>query len=149
VLGFQFVLPKDIPSSIFYKSGRNKSKVKYCIAAKLKGSHDKIKSKQILMIRAPPVKFIEDSKQSSNTELNCCCCFGKGAASAKVEFEKNIYCPNEVAKAIVHVDNTKGEVDCTAVSLNIVQTIHMNISGRQVHQNHTLAQSSKVGPPAG
>jgi hypothetical protein len=64
-LGFSFELPKGVPSSIFFKAEseqKPKAKVKYCLTAWIEAK-DKIKAKQILMVRAPPVKFEEDAKR--------------------------------------------------------------------------------------
>ena len=81
------------------------------------------------MIRGPPVKFKEDDKQFEKSELTCCCCFPKGFASMQTEFEKNIYCPNEYAKAIIHVDNTQSSVDATNVTFAVVQHMDIKING--------------------
>jgi hypothetical protein len=62
-LGFTFEMPKNVPSSIFFKGQgkqKPKAKVKYCLTAMLEGAPMKIKSKQILMVRGPPVKFKEN-----------------------------------------------------------------------------------------
>jgi hypothetical protein len=59
-LGFTFEMPKNVPSSIFFKGPgkeKPKAKVKYCLTAMLEGAPMKIKSKQILMIRSSPVKL--------------------------------------------------------------------------------------------
>jgi hypothetical protein len=148
MLGFLFVIPKEVPSSIFFKKDRNKSKVKYTLKAYFAGSKTKIVSKQILMIRAPPVVFQGGAQQASKTKMANCCCISKGTATANVEFEKNIYCPNEVAKCIVHVDNTLGEVECTSVALNITQHTTMRIKSFNYSNTSVLASSAKKGPLA-
>lgn len=51
----------------------------------------------------------------------------------KTEFEKSIYCPNERARAIMHVDNTRCSNDTTEVSLVIHQKLEINIEGRRYH----------------
>lgn len=67
----------------------------------------------------------------------------------KTEFEKNIYCPNEVAKAILHVDNTQSSVNATSVNLSIKQHQTITINGKQWHSSSVMVGSSKQGPPAG
>jgi hypothetical protein len=67
----------------------------------------------------------------------------------KTEFEKNIYSPNEVAKAILHVDNTQSKVDATNVNLSIKQHQTIMINGKQWHNSSVMVGSSKQGPQAG
>jgi len=64
----------------------------------------------------------------------------------KTEFEKNIYSPNEVAKAILHVDNTQSKVNATNVNLSIKQHQTIMINGKQWHNSSVMVGSSKQGP---
>ena len=65
------------------------------------------------------------------------------------EFEKNIYCPNEMARAIVHVDNTQGEVDATAIAFSVKRSLNIHIDKHSWHAESALVQINKQGPLAG
>lgn len=67
----------------------------------------------------------------------------------KTEFEKNIYCPNEVAKAIVKIDNTECKVDCSNIVFAVEQRISVNIDHHASTHTKPLVTSTVEGPKAG
>ena len=73
------------------------------------------------------------------SELTNYGCIGKGFSSLKTEFEKNIYCPNEVAKAIVTVDNSGATIDTDTVTFAVAQHFKITIEGREYKDERVLA----------
>lgn len=111
-IGFCFTLPDTLASSFFYKNehdgAKPSAKCKYHLKATFKASGvKKLMTKQILIIREKAVKLQEDVSIASKQELTNCCCVSKGFSTLKTDFEKNIYCPNECAKAIMTIDNSE------------------------------------------
>lgn len=78
---FQFKLPKNIPSSLYYKGkdGEScpKAKVKYYCKATLHCKHpiNNMSYKQVIVVRQPPVLSPEDCllKLTQNVALMNCC----------------------------------------------------------------------------
>lgn len=66
------------------------------------------------------MQFQADVQTVSKQELTNCCCISKGFSTLKTDFEKNVYCPNENAKAIMTVDNSECSVDCTNINFAVV-----------------------------
>ena len=80
--------------------------------------------------------------------FSCCCC-SRGFATLKTDFEKNIYCPNEVAKAIMSIDNTESKVDSKGIQFAVVQNMNIVIKGHTYGISVNLVAMSKEGPKAG
>lgn len=124
-VGFSFKLPLGLPSSFFYKKNfteeKPEAKCKYTITALVNSPDDQpyLRAKQVLLIRQKPVDLSENTSHFMRSELNNYGCIGKGFSSLKTEFEKNIYCPNEVAKAIVTVDNSEATIDTDTVTFAV------------------------------
>lgn len=102
----------------------------------------------MLLIRGTSEKLVQNQEQSTKRETTNCCCFKTGVVSLKTEFEKNIYCPNEVAKAIVTVDNSMTSTDARTISFGVVSTMRIKI-GKELYIDITsLANQTKQGPKA-
>ncbi len=120
-VSFQFTLPHGIPSSIAYKEShsheRAKAKVKYWVKAIVDGikKDDDMKYKQVLAIREKPVEFKANEQKQETANIKTWCCIDQGASSMWSTFDKNIYTPQETAKALVHVDNSACKLPVTHV----------------------------------
>ena len=72
-------------------------------------------------------------------------------------YEKNIYLPNEIAKAMVHVDNTRCLLNCNRVRFFVEQVLTISGCGlfgagfgAHAHTyKNILTERYVVGPPAG
>ena len=67
-------------------------------------------------------------------------------------FEKNVFTPQEVARAMIHVDNSKCEIACKNIKFFIEQRLTVR-QGSWGHHEFTytphLEQREIVGPTAG
>lgn len=74
-----------------------------------------MKYKQVLAIREPPVPFKMNERQMEESKVTTWCCIDQGTSIMWANYEKNIYTPQEVAKAMIHVDNSKCTLAVTRV----------------------------------
>ena len=61
--------------------------------------------------------------RSSEVKIVTCCCSDQGVSKVGATFEKNIYEPHEVCRAIITLDNSNCNVDVTQVRLAVEQDI--------------------------
>lgn len=119
VINFSFNLPADLPSSIntHIKNVRErpKAKIKYFVKAKVTGidQRDNMKYKQVLVVREPPVEFKVGEQQQETSHVTTWCCVDQGTSSMWSAFEKNVFTPQDVAKAMINVDNSKCTLNVT------------------------------------
>lgn len=69
-----------------------------------------------------------------------------------VNYEKNIYTPNEVAKAFINVDNSRCTLNCTTVKFWLEQRMTINARGFGNHSHvmvKKLSESAQPGPNFG
>jgi sporulation-control protein spo0M len=129
VVNFNFALPDNIPSSIFFKdkdtAGNPKCKVKYFIKAKIHGidGDEDLKHKQVLTIREPGAKLVENAVHEDEAEIKTWCCVSQGISKLKTETERNVYFPNEVVRTIVSIDNSACNVDVKAIRFSLMQRL--------------------------
>ena len=92
----------------------------------------------MLVIHEPPVQFQANSTLKHTARLtscccnsciaNCCCCGPEGTTDLTVNFDKNVFYSNEVANAVVAVDNTNQHLRIREVEFQVTQRI--NLPGR-------------------
>ena len=82
---FTFKLPDELPSSIYYKDvarrrEQPKAKIKYSVKTVVHtlDPNDKMKNKQVLIIRSKPVDFKQSEQQMEKAHIKVCCCCSKG-----------------------------------------------------------------------
>lgn len=63
-------------------------------------------------------------------------------------FEQNVYTPMELAKAMIHCDNSKCRIDVKEIVFRAEQKIALKAGHHKYCFENTLAQSSKSGPKA-
>jgi len=157
-IDFQFILPTGLPSSIYYKDKRTrehpKAKIKYWVKAKVIGRSrsDEMKHKQIIAIREPPVQFKMNEQQGEVANLKTWCCIDQGTSHMWVNYEKNIYTPQEVCRAFINIDNSNCTLNCTQVKFWLEQRLTLHSRGFGNH-SHTMVKkltgSEKPGPNFG
>jgi hypothetical protein len=107
---FEFTIPSHLPASIMYQNRQHTDKPKafiaYYVKAKIE-NHDRtyLKYKQMLVLHEPPVAFKQDEQHRQTVGITTCCCFDQGKTGLLVQFDKNVFFSNEIAKANVSVDN--------------------------------------------
>ena len=149
--GFSFDLPNGLPASLHYEDDsireRPLAKVKYHITVSLEGTN--IRAKQVLMIREPPVKFKQAEVMEERTGIESCCCCPMGQTSITTEFEKNVYCANETARAIIKIDNSNCRTDAERINFAVEQRLTIKIGDFQHVMKRKLISHLENGPRAG
>lgn len=144
-ISFQFQLPVGMPSSIYFKDThvreRPKAKIKYHVKTTIHCANHKenMKYKQVLVIREPPVEFKMNEAQMEESKISTWCCIDQGVSKMWANYEKNIYTPNEVAKAMIHVDNSQCTLAVTQVKFFVEQRCTIKTGGFGNHQ-HTYVK---------
>lgn len=147
-----------MPSSIYFKDKNRreypKAKIKYYAKAVLKTSmfEDNMKYKQVFMIREPPVNFKMNEQQREVANIKTWCCVDQGHSEMWANFEKNIYTPQETARAMINIDNSRCTLNCTQVKFWLEQRLTIRSLGFGGHTYTDVvkyAQSSQPGPNFG
>lgn len=111
-----------------------------------------MKYKQVLAIREPPVPFKMNEQQMEESKVTTWCCIDQGVSTMWANYEKNIYTPQEVAKAMIHIDNSRCTLNVTQVKFFMEQRLTIN-AGAFGGRTHTyvkrLAYNERPGPAFG
>lgn len=156
-VSFQFTLPFGMPSSIYYKNvttrERPKAKIKYFVKAIVHALNmsESMKYKQIIAIREKPVQFKTNEQQQETSIVKTWCCIDQGVSSMWSTFEKNIYTPQETARAMIHVDNSRCQLPVTRCRFFIEQRMTIRGVGPFAHTHsftNKLIERDVQGPQA-
>jgi len=133
---------------------RPKAKIKYFVKTVLhcEGIAHNMKYKQVLIIREPPVPFKVGEQQQETSKVTTWCCIDQGISAMWSAFEKNIYTPQEIAKAMIHVDNSRCQLAVTRCKFFIEQRMTIRSRGIFNHVYNTtrrLVERDVPGPGAG
>eukprot|EP00347_Sterkiella_histriomuscorum_P001387 403372231 len=151
VIPIQFTLPKNIPSSMFFKNKHSqrkpKAQVKYTICCKMQTRSDKheMKYKQVLIIRENPPSFQGGIAGFQSNKLTTWCCVDQGISKIDVTFDKNTFFPNEKAHSKVTLDNSKCNLNMKNVRMAVEQNIHIQAEGFTFADTITLVQKQEGG----
>lgn len=131
-IGFEFVLPGKIPSSLMFthknKKTEPKAKVKYFVKAKLncsKDAHD-MKHKKVLMIREEAVDLQEKTTLKETSEIKTWMCCSQGNSTLEAEFNKNVFTPRETAEGDLKINNEECKTGVKEVTFAIIQETRIN-----------------------
>ena len=126
---FKFILPHDLPSSLYFKDSQTKdapkAKVKYFVKVRFLCSDEQynMEYKQILIIREKqnmPKKDCQiDDVAFARTFYFC----KRGKSAISCKFKKNIFTPGEVAQGKIYIDNSKCVLPIKTIRLSIDQVL--------------------------
>mmetsp|Transcript_51436 Transcript_51436/g.70605 ORF Transcript_51436/g.70605 Transcript_51436/m.70605 type:complete len:190 (+) Transcript_51436:475-1044(+) len=113
-----------------------------------------MKYKNTFMVRERAVEFKANHTHEESHGITVCCCCEKGQSKLTCTFEKNIYCPNEIAKAHIVVDNSECEVAVKDIKFFVKQYFSIEARGffgahHDFRDTYSLQEDHEVGPPAG
>lgn len=112
-----------------------------------------LKYKQIMIIREPAKQLVIGEQQQETSQITVCCCCDKGQSSMWATFEKNVLTPQDVARATIHVDNSKCEINCKDIKFFIQQVLTVRQQGMWGRHEYTmtphLEERQMIGPNAG
>jgi hypothetical protein len=123
IFEFAIQLPKKCPSSTYY-TGKEKSEayIKYKLKAKFEADNGSkasdLKDDCFLVVRQSPdgVDMNLNAQESVDVK-KCLCCCSMGTCIINTWFERNVYTTDEVAQAVVSVDNTR----CKGIAKIVMQ----------------------------
>ena len=84
-----------------------------------------LRYKQWLIVHERPVDFQADKVEIQNKPITTWCCAGQGNSELSVQFQKNVFFANEVAQALVGVDNSKCQLDIESIHFDLVQRLKL------------------------
>ncbi len=150
---FAFTLPDGLPSSLHFQPHHHKANikasVKYTIRAIVNPHHgDKMKYKQVLIVRERPFIAEGDIEKTDHANLKTWCCVDQGHSSIKTRFEKNTFYPNEHANCLVELDNSTCDLRMTGVTIAVEQRISLKADGHSLTDTFTLNSEHADGADA-
>lgn len=136
IIPFEFVLPEYMSSSIMWKRlghhDKPKMHVKYDIKAIMEVDWGPdLKYKQMLQVHEKPVAFEGMGHHQAKVMVNVCCggachwgcncgCCTEGKTDIEALFDKNVFFSNEIANAMVKVDNSHQSIGVEEVEFQVV-----------------------------
>jgi len=85
------------------------------------------------VVREPSVAFKVGDQQSETSNISTWCCIDQGTSTMWSAFEKNVFTPQDVAKAMINVDNSKCTLNVTTVKFFIEQRLTVRDTGFGAH----------------
>lgn len=129
VFPFSYNLEPYLPGSFEEKDHRFKAKIKYKAKVELNPHHHGkgIKHNQELVLR----ELIKDNMQwnvpvENSINAKTWCCINQGVCRMKCFFEKNLYCPEEIANMICEVDNSQCDLPVRTITMRLLRNIHLD-----------------------
>jgi len=110
---------------------------------------DKMVFDHELMIRQPPVEFMPNELQVNTQRLKCCCCCKFGSVKIGVQFEKNVFTPQEKARATITCDAGLSKLDVKRINFCLEQRMFLKSHLHSCTASKDWIKSSVEGPKAG
>lgn len=108
-----------------------------------------LRHSQQILIHEPLRAALMASDTYKETKVTWMCCVPKGTVSLSASLEKNAYCPGEVVRLRLIVDNSKSTVDLPACSLKLTGAITVRARGETKRMGGTIVKATSPGLPAG
>lgn len=128
-------------------------KIKYNLHATLdrKEGHKPLRYKTALMVHEAPCSVPKKNRNQTDAEqITTWCCLNRGKSTMGVTFNKVNFTPDEIAKAVITIDNGSCKLKCESVELKLVMQIHFEDSLGEVYTFEKVCQKEvAVGPEAG
>ena len=143
---FSFKLPLNIPGTFHHVEQNLSASIRYTIEGFIETVGNlapRIKYKSRFTVRQPPMVSGDSVGGKSTTKVVCCgCCLPYGTVDIRANFEKNVYQPNETARAQIEVDNSHSSVDLKDIRLELRQTITIKARYRTETRTQVVASST-------
>ena len=140
---FSLALQSNLPGTFYETEPHFTAGIKYKIKVELCFSHNNetaLKYSQPLIIREPiknQMMFNVPVENSINAKTWCC--LAQGLSKIKCFFEKNTYCPDELANMICEIDNSQCNLSVRNVNIQLIMNIHLKTNhGRERHFSETV-----------
>jgi hypothetical protein len=147
---FSFYIPQHLPGSFEYYDADCTSYVKYIVTARTlswAGLNDIISS-SLLLVRTPPTIFSYPTNLSDTKNITTWCFFSKGTATINASYPKNHFTPDESVQVICTLNNTRCQLNATAIVLQLFQQIHLKSSDLVAHNKYLsrcISESRQTG----
>jgi hypothetical protein len=145
---FSFKLPDDLPSSFAYRDTsireKPKCKIDYDLKANFIGCDcGNVSYKLNLNIRENIPQTLATQKEETTKVSGYC--EGATPSNIKVQFQKTVYMPNEIATCAIAVDNTQCKKMLTNMKMAIRQTFRIRIGGHAYTKTFELLSQTCPG----
>jgi len=128
---FSFIIPAHLPGSFEYYTDRISAFIKYQVKVKILPINDEkpFKFSTILVVRQTPSMFNYQQNLTDTRQITTWCFFNKGTATLNVSYQKNNFALDEIIQMQCNLNNTRCQLDSTAIMLQLFQKITLKIKG--------------------
>lgn len=150
---FYLVLGAQLPGTFYEKEHHYSARIKYKVKVELSPTHHRkhdvkpLKYTQELIVREPiknQMMFNVPVENSINSKTWCC--IDQGLSKIKCFFEKNTYCPNEIANMMCEVDNSQCNLNVKSVNMRLLMNIRLKAShGKEKFISETVNSYNMEG----
>lgn len=152
---FSFYLPKECPSSAYFTGSQSaKAYIKYTCKGTFEAANgsniDDIKYELPFMVRQIKMEVNANLQAFGEEKIDkCCCCCAAGKATVGALFEKNAYTTNEIAHALVNINNSESKCEVKQITMKLKQHVNLNTGGHKYHFVDTVCKEHYPGISAG
>lgn len=143
-------LPATTNYSDMAKDEQARAKVVYYCRATIRVHNGEIPMvhKYVVNVAEPSIGLKMNEQITDEVNINTDCIRSNGIGSITVNFEKNIYEPTEVIRAMVLADNSRSDAKVKCVQYKVVQRVHLNNGTFQANIVNEMLSGEIPGPNA-
>lgn len=126
---FSLALNQQLPGTFGEKEVHFQAKIKYKAKVELQALRKDVKPlkfTQELVVREPiKNQMLYNIPVENSVSAKTWCCIDQGVSKMKCFFEKNTYCPGELANMVCEVDNSLCNLPVRAVNMRLLMNIRL------------------------
>ncbi|CAG9320689.1 unnamed protein product [Blepharisma stoltei] len=123
---FNMKLPDQLPGSFKYKNLEAKASIEYYVKAKfILPDKKKFKDKTEVHIYNRLISFQMNINLEKTSKIVCFYCCDKGSCTIKSKFSQDAFTPDQVAGAIIQVDNKNGQADIKNIAFTLWRSVRL------------------------
>ena len=149
---FSFMLPQDIPGSVFVKVPRGQASIAYNFSAILESNQKKLSPIAFQVKAIMREHLMKDGLAKAaqlNQDITTWCCISRGSTQIKAQFSKDAFMPGEVARVQVEADNSQCKNSISAVRCSLIQTTTLTSTTKTRSFPSTIVTGTSTGIDAG
>lgn len=143
---FSLIPGSHLPGTFSEKEHHFSAAIKYKVKVELSPHHHHkhkvkdLKYTQELVLREPiKNQMMYNVPIENSINATTWCCISQGLSKIKCFFEKNTYCPGELANMICEIDNSLCDLSVRNVNIRLLMNIRLKTNhGREKHISETL-----------
>jgi len=137
---FSMVMGNHLPGTFYEKDHKFSATIKYKIKVELSPHHHNkqsvkdLKYTQELILREPiKNQMMYNVPIENSINATTWCCMSQGVSKIKCFFEKNNYCPGELANMISEIDNSQCDLPVRHVNIRLLMNIRLKANHGKEH----------------